>query len=256
MVDAAGDAAHEVTADASPASTINPYRRCMHPSWTGNTTVELRRPQRRPVTRPPFLNARCRSSSAVIRVYGGGMTQKTGAGLLLMTLFVVGCANGGGASPSSPAEATAQQSPSAMASANRAIGCLAAPPDVEALIEFQDGTRDDPAGCFGDVPLTFDASWTGGGVADCPMAPEPAWLACSAFSLGTGWRDAQGGCAVTVRRRGSEPESTTGRGRPTSASPVTSTTPPPRPATRRCSVARPNRSRRQPTRLSSVGAYW
>jgi hypothetical protein len=125
-----------------------------------------------------------RSSTAVIGVYGRGMTQKTGAGLLLMTLFVVGCANGGASSPSSSAEPTVQQSPSAMASPNPAVGCLAAPPDVEALIEFQDGTRDDPAGCFGDAPLTFDASWTGGGVADCPMAPEPAWLACSAFSLG------------------------------------------------------------------------
>ena len=31
--------------------------------------------------------------------------------------------------------------------------------------------------------MTFDATWVGGGQADCPAAPEPAWLACSAFSL-------------------------------------------------------------------------
>jgi hypothetical protein len=31
--------------------------------------------------------------------------------------------------------------------------------------------------------LTFDATWLGGGEADCPTAPEPAWLACSPFSL-------------------------------------------------------------------------
>jgi hypothetical protein len=31
--------------------------------------------------------------------------------------------------------------------------------------------------------LTFDATWLGGGEADCPTAPEPAWLACSPFGL-------------------------------------------------------------------------
>jgi hypothetical protein len=31
--------------------------------------------------------------------------------------------------------------------------------------------------------LKFDATWYGGGVADCPAAPEPAWLACPAFQL-------------------------------------------------------------------------
>jgi hypothetical protein len=41
----------------------------------------------------------------------------------------------------------------------------------------------DPVACYGDAPLTFDATWYGGGVADCPSAPEPAWLACSAFTL-------------------------------------------------------------------------
>jgi len=116
------------------------------------------------------------------------MIRKTSSGVLLITLFVVGCAGADGASPSPSDEPTVQQSPSATASSTAslgpAMGCLDAPPDVEALIEFQDGTRDDAVACFGDTPLTIEASWTGGGVADCPMAPEPAWLACSAFSLG------------------------------------------------------------------------
>ena len=43
--------------------------------------------------------------------------------------------------------------------------------------------QSDPVACYGNAPLTFDATWLGGGVADCPTAPEPAWLACSAFSL-------------------------------------------------------------------------
>lgn len=115
------------------------------------------------------------------------MFRKTGSALLLITLVVAGCAATGGASISASADPTVQQNPSAtassMASLSPAIGCLTAPPDVESLIEFQDGTRDDAVACFGDAPLTFDASWVGGGVADCPMGPEPAWLACSAFSL-------------------------------------------------------------------------
>ena len=116
------------------------------------------------------------------------MFRKTSSGLLLIALFVAGCAATGGASLSPSADPTFAQSlsatPSSIASLSPAIGCLDAPPDVESLIEFQDGTRDDAVACFGDAPLTFDASWIGGGVADCPMAPEPAWLACSAFSLG------------------------------------------------------------------------
>ncbi|HET6746437.1 MAG TPA: hypothetical protein VFH90_11405 [Candidatus Limnocylindria bacterium] len=59
--------------------------------------------------------------------------------------------------------------------------------DINTLIDLQStGPLDpprDPVACYGDAPLTFDATWLGGGVADCPTAPEPAWLACSAFSL-------------------------------------------------------------------------
>ena len=54
------------------------------------------------------------------------------------------------------------------------------------LLQSQDLSTDplgDPLACYGSVPLTFDAVWRGGGEVDCPTAPEPAWLACSAYSL-------------------------------------------------------------------------
>jgi hypothetical protein len=62
-------------------------------------------------------------------------------------------------------------------------GCVNPPADINTLIDQQVDPDADPAACYGDTPLTFDATWYGGGVADCPSAPEPAWLACSAFSL-------------------------------------------------------------------------
>lgn len=59
--------------------------------------------------------------------------------------------------------------------------------DINALIDLQDAGLQapggDPLARYGDAPLTFDATWLGGGEADCPAAPKPAWLACSAFSL-------------------------------------------------------------------------
>jgi hypothetical protein len=65
--------------------------------------------------------------------------------------------------------------------------CVNPPTDITTLIALQStGPQDpggDPVACYGDAPLTFDATWLGGGEADCPAAPEPAWLACSAFSL-------------------------------------------------------------------------
>ena len=63
------------------------------------------------------------------------------------------------------------------------------PPTVTTLVDLlqsQDLSTDplgDPLACYGSVPLTFDAAWRGGGEADCPTAPEPAWLACSAYIL-------------------------------------------------------------------------
>ena len=66
-------------------------------------------------------------------------------------------------------------------------GCVNPPTDITTLIDLEGtGPQDpggDPVACYGDAPLTFDATWLGGGEADCPAAPEPAWLACSAFSL-------------------------------------------------------------------------
>ncbi|MEX0626599.1 MAG: hypothetical protein WD402_08640 [Chloroflexota bacterium] len=84
---------------------------------------------------------------------------------------------------SSPSPSITAPSPSATPPA----GCINPPTDITTLIDMvPTGPLDpgsDPVACYGDAPLTFDATWYGGGVADCPSAPEPAWLACSAFSL-------------------------------------------------------------------------
>ena len=65
--------------------------------------------------------------------------------------------------------------------------CVNPPTDITTLIDLQStGPLDppgDPVACYGNAPLTFDATWGGGGEADCPTAPEPAWLACSPNSL-------------------------------------------------------------------------
>jgi hypothetical protein len=82
---------------------------------------------------------------------------------------------------------TTAPSPSASPSSTPVAGCINPPTDITTLIEMQStGPLDpvgDPVACYGNDPLTIDATWLGGGVADCPNAPEPAWLACSAFSL-------------------------------------------------------------------------
>lgn len=86
-----------------------------------------------------------------------------------------------GPSPVAAPEATAVPTVTLPAS------CVTPPTDINGLIDMETrGPQDpdgDPVACFGDAPLTFDATWLGGGQADCPAAPEPAWLACSAFSL-------------------------------------------------------------------------
>lgn len=78
-------------------------------------------------------------------------------------------------------------SPSASAEPTASADCVNPPMDITTLIDMQSTGPLDPAGdpvaCYGNAALTFDATWYGGGVADCPSAPEPAWLACSAFSL-------------------------------------------------------------------------
>lgn len=74
----------------------------------------------------------------------------------------------------SPSPTITEPSPSTTPAAD----CVNPPLDITSLINVAD-----PVACYGNAPLTFDATWLGGGVADCPAAPEPAWLACSAFSL-------------------------------------------------------------------------
>ncbi len=68
-----------------------------------------------------------------------------------------------------------------------AADCVTPKTDINMLIDMERAGPQDPGGdpvaCYGDAPLTFDATWLGGGEVDCPAAPEPAWLACSPFSL-------------------------------------------------------------------------
>jgi hypothetical protein len=89
----------------------------------------------------------------------------------------------GESSPSPTVGPSASASPSSTPPA----GCVNPPTDITTLIDMvPTGPADpgvDPVACYGNAPLTFDATWVGGGVADCPAAPEPAWLACSPVSL-------------------------------------------------------------------------
>ena len=81
--------------------------------------------------------------------------------------------------PPSASDAGGEQpSPAAAPTRTPAADYVNPPPDIAALSDVAD-----PVACYGNAPLTFDATWLGGGVADCPSAPEPAWLACSPFSL-------------------------------------------------------------------------
>lgn len=66
--------------------------------------------------------------------------------------------------------------------ASVAAGCVN-PPDILDLIAPERSQAVDPVTCYGDAPLTFDAQWVNPGIADCPTAPEPAWLACSGYTL-------------------------------------------------------------------------
>ncbi len=89
-------------------------------------------------------------------------------------------------SPDGPSPVAAP-SPTAVPGGKTPPTCVAPPTDIDTLIAMAGSGPQDPGGdpvaCYGDAPLTFDATWLGGGEADCPTAPEPAWLACSGFSL-------------------------------------------------------------------------
>lgn len=91
-------------------------------------------------------------------------------------------------SPSpTPSPSINAPSPSTSPTSSPPAGCINPPVDIATLMDMlPTGPLDpgvDPVACYGNTPLTFDATWYGGGVADCPAAPEPAWLACSSFSL-------------------------------------------------------------------------
>jgi hypothetical protein len=90
-------------------------------------------------------------------------------------------------SPSVVSTPSTSATPSAEPTGSLPAGCVNPPTDITTLIDLQSTGPLDPAGdpvaCYGNAPLTFDATQLGGGVADCPAAPEPAWLACSSLSL-------------------------------------------------------------------------
>lgn len=94
-------------------------------------------------------------------------------------------------SPTRAAPTADARTPSPSTSASQSptplTGCVNPPIGISGLIDLQgtgpQGPAGDPVACYGGAPLTFDATWLGGGEADCPAAPEPAWLACSPFSL-------------------------------------------------------------------------
>ena len=83
--------------------------------------------------------------------------------------------------PSVTSTPSSSPTPSPEPTASLPAYCVSEP-DLADLRELIWPTTDAVA-CYGNAPLTFEASWGGGGVADCPKMPEPAWLACSAYSL-------------------------------------------------------------------------
>jgi len=105
--------------------------------------------------------------------------------IVFITLIAAATAACGAGAPSTVPSAVPSPSPSPTP---RLAGCVN-PPTVTTLVDLlqsQDLSTDplgDPLACYGSAPLTFDATWYGGGEVDCPTAPEPAWLACSPYSL-------------------------------------------------------------------------
>jgi hypothetical protein len=94
--------------------------------------------------------------------------------LVFVAMLLSACAPG---APTSTPTATQSQASSpastdSLPSLTPAVGCVESPPDVEVL-----SAQTDPAACFGDDPLTFDAN-VGGAVADCPIVVEPTWISC------------------------------------------------------------------------------
>ena len=100
------------------------------------------------------------------------------------TAAVTGCQ----LSSTGPSTGDISSSPSASNAASQSssalpAGCVTPPVDFADLVEIQRSEVVDPVACYGTAPLTFDAQWLNPGIADCPTAPEPAWLACSGYTL-------------------------------------------------------------------------
>jgi hypothetical protein len=116
--------------------------------------------------------------------------------LTLIAAATAGCGAGAPStvpSPTRTAPTTDARTPSPSTSPSPSptplTGCVSPPTDLTTLIHLLERTDlstdppGDPVACYGNAPLTFDATWGGGGEADCPTGPEPAWLACSPYSL-------------------------------------------------------------------------
>ena len=105
--------------------------------------------------------------------------------LLAVALTIAGCATTNETSIPPDLETPSQSmAPSLEPTTGLPMACGGEPLDVAALITATHfNVETPPVACFGDAPLSFAANWVGGGIADCPAAPEPAWLACSPFSL-------------------------------------------------------------------------
>lgn len=109
--------------------------------------------------------------------------------IVFITLIAAATAACGAGAPSTVPSTVPSAVPSPSPSPTpRLAGCVN-PPTVTTLadlLESQDLSTDplgDPVACYGNAPLTFDATWYGLGEAHCPTAPEPAWLACSPYGL-------------------------------------------------------------------------
>jgi predicted small lipoprotein YifL len=106
------------------------------------------------------------------------IASRSTVALMLLVALAACSAQGPCVSPTATAGSPSPTSPSPVPTQTPAADCVNPPADVTSLINVGD-----PVACYGSAPLALDATWSGGGVADCPSAPEPAWLACSPFSL-------------------------------------------------------------------------
>lgn len=108
--------------------------------------------------------------------------HRTALAAIVLLMAVTAC-SGSSPSPSEPEPSSSASSPKATTPASAPAGCVNPPADLATLIAATQTDGADPVACYGNAALNVEANWVGGGVADCPTAPEPAWLACSPFSL-------------------------------------------------------------------------